>query len=70
MYLKLNVDWIRLAQDRDQKRLDVVNTVMKLQIPWKTGSEQLLAFQGLCSMELVPTCSSWSLWRGDSETGA
>jgi hypothetical protein len=30
------VDWILLAQDRDQRRA-LVNTVMKLRIPWGEG---------------------------------
>jgi hypothetical protein len=31
-----SVDWIRLAQDRDQRRA-VLNTVMNLRTPYKAG---------------------------------
>jgi len=32
-----DVDWIRLAQDKDQS-LALVITVMHLRIPWKAGN--------------------------------
>jgi hypothetical protein len=49
------VGLIHLSQDMDYWRA-VVNTIMKLQIPWKQGiswlAEQLFASQRLCYLEL------------------
>ena len=51
------VDWINVVQNRD-KWWAVVNTVMKLRVPYMRGiswlAEKLYAYQeGLCPMELV-----------------
>jgi hypothetical protein len=45
------MDWIDLAQDRDQWQA-LVNTIMNLKEN-SSVTEQLVAFQGLNSMELV-----------------
>jgi hypothetical protein len=50
------VDWMHVAQDRDQCRA-VVNTVMNLRVPWMAGNilatDWLLTSQeGLCSVQL------------------
>jgi len=54
------VDWIHVAQDRDQWRA-VVNTVINLPFPYKASKE------GLCSLELVKNiilflCFQW-IWN-------
>jgi hypothetical protein len=43
------VEWIHLAQDRDQWRA-LVNTIMNLRIPYKRGN--FLSSEGICFMEL------------------
>jgi hypothetical protein len=49
-----------VAQDRHQWR-GIVNTVMNLRLPYRREifglAERLLAFQGLCSIELVKPSS-------------
>jgi hypothetical protein len=49
------MDWIHLAQDRD-KWCGLVNTVINLTITLNTKNlaiKKPIAFQGLCSMQLV-----------------
>jgi hypothetical protein len=36
MFSRVGMDWIDVAQDRDQSR-DLVNTIMKLRIPYTAG---------------------------------
>jgi hypothetical protein len=44
------VDWMHLAQDRDQRRA-LLNTEMNLRVSLKAVN--FLASQGLCTMKLV-----------------